>query len=119
MTALPNLSLLEDESLNSARITKVLATNLSHDLFDNFQNIDGNIVPPVKTWLNDLTTETANECCITLQSKNLPRRKYNDLISEEDQMKDLKMLSSLATAAASKLLVRADQFERHYRYILE
>ncbi|XP_043681171.1 uncharacterized protein LOC122635249 [Vespula pensylvanica] len=121
VTALPNLSssLLEDESLNSTRITKVLATNLSYDFFSNFQNIDDKIELPVKTWLNDLTTETANECCIALQSKNLPRRKHNDLISEEDQMKDLKMLSSLATAAASKLLVRADQFERHYQYILD
>ncbi|KAL2724753.1 protein inscuteable [Vespula maculifrons] len=121
VTALPNLSssLLEDESLNSTRITKVPATNLSYDFFFNFQNIDDKIELPVKTWLNDLTTETANECCIALQSKNLPRRKHNDLISEEDQMKDLKMLSSLATAAASKLLVRADQFERHYQYILD
>ncbi|KAL2718376.1 Protein inscuteable like protein [Vespula squamosa] len=121
VTALANLSssLLEDESLNSTRITKILATNLSYDFFANFQNIDGKIELPVKTWLNDLTTETANECCIALQNKNLPRRKHNDLISEEDQMKDLKMLSSLATAAASKLLVRADQFERHYQYILD
>ncbi|XP_047366162.1 uncharacterized protein LOC124955582 isoform X1 [Vespa velutina] len=120
VTALPNLSssLLEDESLNSTKITKIFATNLSYDFFDNFQNVNGKIASPIKTWLNDLTIETANECCIALQSKNLPRRKHNDLISEEDQMKDLKMLSSLATAAANKLLVRADQFERHYQYIL-
>ncbi|XP_035742159.1 uncharacterized protein LOC118450470 isoform X1 [Vespa mandarinia] len=120
VTALPNLSssLLEDESLNSTRITKIFATNFSYDFFDNFQNVNGKIASPIKTWLNDLTIETANECCIALQSKNLPRRKHNDLISEEDQMKDLKMLSSLATAAANKLLVRADQFERHYQYIL-
>ncbi|KAI4495547.1 hypothetical protein M0802_008559 [Mischocyttarus mexicanus] len=121
-TGLPSLSsgLLEDESLNSTKVTKILSNNFSYDLMINFRSkIDGEIEPPVKTWLNDLRTETSNECCIALQSKTLPRRKHNDLISEEDQMKDLKILSSLATAAASKLLVRAEQFIRHYQHILK
>ncbi|KAI4476371.1 hypothetical protein M0804_013642 [Polistes exclamans] len=120
VSGFPSLSSssLEDESLNSTKVTKKNSTNFSYDLFVNFpNNIDGEIAPPVKTWLNDLTTETSNECYIALQSKSLPRRKHNDLISEEDQMKDLKILSSLATAAASKLLVRAEQFSRHYQHI--
>ncbi|KAK2581648.1 hypothetical protein KPH14_002148 [Odynerus spinipes] len=123
-TTLPSLSSssLEDESLDSAKAnkTKALATNRTNNFFASFRNIDGeSIAPPVKAWLNDLEMETANECCVALQSKSLPRRKYNDLLSEEDQMKDLKMLSSLATAAASKLLVRAEQFDRHYQYIID
>ncbi|XP_015181225.1 PREDICTED: uncharacterized protein LOC107068905 [Polistes dominula] len=122
VSGLPSLSSssLEDESLNSTKVTKILPTNFSYDIFVNIcKNIDGEIAPPVKTWLNDLTTETSNECYIALQSKSLPRRKHNELISEEDQMKDLKILSSLATAAASKLLVRAEQFSRHYQHILK
>lgn len=118
----PSSTSLEEESLDSGKInkTKVLATNCTNNFFASFRNIDGeSITPPVKAWLSNLEMETANECSVALQSKSLPRRKHNDLLSEEDQMKDLKMLSSLATASASKLLIRAEQFDRHYQYIVD
>lgn len=71
----------------------------------------------VRAWLGDLAIETENECGNTLQSKALPRRKAREFLNEKDEMNDLKALSSLATAAANKLLVRAEQFDRHYQYI--
>ncbi|KZC09259.1 PREDICTED: protein inscuteable homolog [Dufourea novaeangliae] len=73
----------------------------------------------VRTWLGGLAMETASECTNTLQSKALPRRKVREFLSEKDEMKDLRTLASLATAAANKLLVRADQFDRHYQYIFD
>ncbi|RLU14923.1 hypothetical protein DMN91_012810 [Ooceraea biroi] len=72
----------------------------------------------MRAWLTDLAMETENECGSTLQSKNLPRGRAQ-LISGENHVRDLKMLCSAATAAASKLLVSAEQFERHYRSIVE
>lgn len=63
--------------------------------------------------------ETESECNNTLQSKALPRRKHRELLSEKDEMNDLRTLSSLATAAANKLLIRAEQFDKHYEYIFE
>lgn len=73
---------------------------------------------PVRSWLNYLAVDIENECTSTLQSKNLPRRKHG-ILSEKDEMKDLKTLSSLATAAANKLLVTAEHFDRHYRNIFD
>ncbi|XP_053995195.1 protein inscuteable homolog [Hylaeus anthracinus] len=73
----------------------------------------------VRAWLGDLAIDAENECTNTLQSKPLPRRKIRDFFSEKDEMKDLKTLSSLATAAANKLLIRADQFDRNYQYIFD
>ncbi|XP_076626659.1 INSC spindle orientation adaptor protein [Colletes latitarsis] len=73
----------------------------------------------VREWLGNLALDTENECTNTLQSKALPRRKVHEFFSEKDDMKDLKTLSSLATAAANKLLVRAEQFDRHYQYIFD
>ncbi|XP_071638342.1 protein inscuteable homolog [Temnothorax longispinosus] len=72
----------------------------------------------MRAWLTDLATVTENECGNTLQSKNLPRRGIR-MISGEVHARDLKMLSSAATAAASKLLVSAEHFEQHYRSIVE
>lgn len=72
----------------------------------------------MRAWLTDLTTMTENECGSTLQSKNLPRREVQ-MMSGEVHARDLKMLSSAATAAASKLLVNAEQFEQHYQSIVE
>ncbi|XP_011063410.1 PREDICTED: protein inscuteable homolog [Acromyrmex echinatior] len=72
----------------------------------------------MRAWLTDLTTMTENECGNTLQSKNLPRREVR-MMSGEVHARDLKMLSSAATAAASKLLVNAEQFEQHYQSIVE
>lgn len=63
--------------------------------------------------------ETESECTNTLQSKALPRRKAREFLSEKDEMNDLKTLSTLATAAANKLLMRAEQFDRHYQHIFE
>lgn len=71
----------------------------------------------VRAWLSDLPMETDNECGNTLQSKALPRRKHCKILNEKDEMNDLKNLSTLATAAANKLFVRAEQFDRHYQYI--
>ncbi|XP_017763987.1 PREDICTED: protein inscuteable homolog [Eufriesea mexicana] len=71
----------------------------------------------VRAWLSNLAMETDNECGNTLQSKTLPRRKPCEFLNEKDEIKDLKNLSSLATAAANKLLVRTEQFDRHYQYI--
>ena len=72
----------------------------------------------MRAWLTDLTMMTENECGNTLQSKNLPRREVR-MMSGEVHARDLKMLSSAATAAASKLLVNAEQFEQHYQSIVE
>ncbi|XP_034193528.2 INSC spindle orientation adaptor protein [Osmia lignaria lignaria] len=73
----------------------------------------------VRAWLSNLAMETETECNNTLQSKALPRRKHRELLSEKDEMNDLKTLSSLATAAANKLLIRAEQFDKHYEYIFD
>ncbi|XP_076380594.1 INSC spindle orientation adaptor protein isoform X1 [Megalopta genalis] len=73
----------------------------------------------VRKWLGDLVMDIENECTNTLQSKALPRRKSHQFLSEKDELKDLKTLASLATAAANKLLVRADQFDRHYQHIFD
>ncbi|XP_061932143.1 protein inscuteable homolog isoform X2 [Apis cerana] len=73
----------------------------------------------IRTWLSDLAMETDNECSNTLQSKALPRRKYREFLDEKGEMIDLKNLSSLATAAANKLLIRAEQFDQHYQYIFD
>ncbi|XP_076767006.1 INSC spindle orientation adaptor protein [Xylocopa sonorina] len=73
----------------------------------------------VRAWLGDLATETDNECGNTLQSKALPRQKQREFLSEKDEMNDLRTLSTLATAAANKLLLRAEQFDRHYKYIFD
>lgn len=72
----------------------------------------------MRAWLTDLATETENECNNALQSKNLPRRRAL-IVSGEAHARDLKMMSSAATAAASKLLANAEQFEQHYRNIIE
>ncbi|XP_032671397.1 protein inscuteable homolog isoform X2 [Odontomachus brunneus] len=72
----------------------------------------------MRAWLTDLATETENECSNALQSKNLPRRRAL-VVSGEAHARDLKMMSSAATAAASKLLANAEQFEQHYRNIIE
>ncbi|XP_011871349.1 PREDICTED: protein inscuteable homolog [Vollenhovia emeryi] len=72
----------------------------------------------MRAWLTDLATVTENECGSTLQSKNLPRGGVR-VVSGEVHARDLKMLSSAATAAASKLLVSAEHFEQHYRNIVE
>lgn len=72
----------------------------------------------MRAWLTDLATVTENECSSALQSKNLPRGGYR-VISGEVHARDLKMLSSAATAAASKLLVSAEHFGQHYRSIVE
>ncbi|KAL6256826.1 hypothetical protein P5V15_011765 [Pogonomyrmex californicus] len=72
----------------------------------------------MRAWLTDLAMVTENECSNTLQSKNLPRKGVR-VISGEIHARDLKMMSSAATAAASKLLVNADHFEQHYRNIVE
>ncbi|XP_072762315.1 protein inscuteable homolog [Anoplolepis gracilipes] len=71
----------------------------------------------MRAWLTDLAMETENECCNTLQSKSLPRSRM--AFSGGIHARDLKMLSSAATAAASKLLVSAERFEQHYRNIVE
>ncbi|GAB1867441.1 Protein inscuteable homologue C-terminal domain-containing protein [Camponotus japonicus] len=71
----------------------------------------------LRVWLTDLAMETENECGSTLQSKNLPRSRM--AFSGGIHARDLKMLSSAATAAASKLLVTAERFEQHYRSIVE
>lgn len=72
----------------------------------------------LRAWLTDLVMETANECGSTLQSKTLPRSRMAG-ISSGIHARDLKMMSSAATAAASKLLVSAERFEQHYRCIVE
>lgn len=72
----------------------------------------------MRAWLTDLATVTENECDSTLQSKNLPRGGVR-VISGEIHARDLKMLSSAATAAASKLLVSAEHFEQHYQNIVK
>ncbi|XP_076249736.1 INSC spindle orientation adaptor protein [Calliopsis andreniformis] len=72
----------------------------------------------VRAWLGDLEMETENECTNTLQSKALPRR-TRKFISEKEEMNDLKSLSTFATAAANKLLMRADQFDRNYQFIFD
>ncbi|EFN85505.1 protein inscuteable homolog [Harpegnathos saltator] len=72
----------------------------------------------MRAWLTDLAMETENECIHALQSKNLPRRRAL-VVSGEAHARDLKMMSSAATAAASKLLANAEQFEQHYRNIVE
>ncbi|XP_012535113.1 protein inscuteable homolog [Monomorium pharaonis] len=72
----------------------------------------------MRAWLTDLATTTESECGSTLQSKNLPRRGVR-VMSGEVHARDLKKLSSAATAAASKLLVSAEHFEQHYRSIVE
>lgn len=71
----------------------------------------------LRVWLTDLAMETENECGSTLQSKNLPRSRM--AFSGGIHARDLKMLSSAATAATSKLLVTAERFEQHYRSIVE
>ncbi|XP_011164300.1 protein inscuteable homolog [Solenopsis invicta] len=71
----------------------------------------------MRAWLTDLATVTENECGSTLQSKNLPRGAR--AMSGEVHARDLKKLSSAATAAASKLLVSAEHFEQHYQSIVE
>nr|XP_003705880.1 PREDICTED: protein inscuteable homolog [Megachile rotundata]XP_012146666.1 PREDICTED: protein inscuteable homolog [Megachile rotundata]XP_012146668.1 PREDICTED: protein inscuteable homolog [Megachile rotundata]XP_012146669.1 PREDICTED: protein inscuteable homolog [Megachile rotundata]XP_012146670.1 PREDICTED: protein inscuteable homolog [Megachile rotundata] len=73
----------------------------------------------VRAWLSNLAMETESECNNTLQSKALPRRKRREFLSERDEMNDLKTLSSLATAAANKLLIRVEQFDKHYEYIFD
>lgn len=73
---------------------------------------------PMRVWLTDLAMKTENECESTLQSKNLPRRRVL-VLPGEIQARDLRMLSSAATAAASKLLVNAEQFRQHYRNTVE
>lgn len=71
----------------------------------------------VRTWLAGLATETEDECGNTLQSKSLPRYKRREFLNEKDEMNDLKTLSSLATAAANKLLIKAEQFDQYYQHI--
>lgn len=73
----------------------------------------------LRVWLSDLVMETEDECGATLQSKNLPRREYRETMSEQSQTRDLRLLTSSATAAATELLVRADGFTRHLDHIAE
>lgn len=71
----------------------------------------------VRVWLSELAMETDNECGNTLQSKSLPRRKRRELFNDGNEMTDLKTLSSLAAAAANKLLIKADRFDQYFKYI--
>ncbi|XP_043267700.1 protein inscuteable homolog isoform X2 [Venturia canescens] len=73
----------------------------------------------LRAWLSGLVMETEDECGATLQSKNLPRREYREAMSEQSQTRDLRLLTSSATAAATELLVRADGFTRHLDQIVE
>ncbi|KAL0109917.1 hypothetical protein PUN28_013513 [Cardiocondyla obscurior] len=72
----------------------------------------------MRAWLTDLATMTETECSNTLQSKNLPHFSAR-VLSGQVHARDLKMLSSAATAAASKLLVSAQHFEEHYQNIVQ
>ena len=74
---------------------------------------------PVRAWLDNLALETDAECGVTLQSKILPRRKLQESKNEESQTRDLKKLTASATTAATKLLMRADRFDQHYKNVFE
>ncbi|XP_057326976.1 protein inscuteable homolog [Microplitis mediator] len=69
----------------------------------------------VQVWLQDLVQDVDNECYITLQSKALPRR---NLHTEDAQTRDLKLLTTAATSAATELLVRAEGFNRHVQEVI-
>ncbi|XP_015607662.1 protein inscuteable homolog [Cephus cinctus] len=73
----------------------------------------------VRAWLGDLAMETEGECTATLQSKALPRRQLQEPLSEELQTRDLRLLTSSATAAATRLLVKAEKFDRHYELVVD
>ena len=73
----------------------------------------------VKAWLGDLIMETEGECFTSLQSKALPRRKFREIITEKSQTRDLKIITSSATAAATQLLIRADGFTRNLRQVVK
>ncbi|XP_043468640.1 protein inscuteable homolog [Leptopilina heterotoma] len=74
---------------------------------------------PVNAWLLNLAQEVDEECGVALQSKALPRRKIEDLSTEELQTRDLKMLTASATTAATKLLLRAEKFEQNYQTVFD
>ncbi|XP_066585929.1 protein inscuteable homolog isoform X2 [Prorops nasuta] len=72
-----------------------------------------------RAWLCELVERTESECCITLQSKSLPSRRKSDAEREAAAATgDTCNLSSIATAAASKLLLKADEFEQRYKRIV-
>ncbi|KAK0086586.1 hypothetical protein PV325_002895 [Microctonus aethiopoides] len=76
------------------------------------------IYSSVKMWLKDLIQDTEYESCVTLQSKALPKRKRLCEMNEEEQSKDLKMMTAKATAAATELLVRADSFTKNIQNVI-
>ncbi|KAG8040136.1 hypothetical protein G9C98_000706 [Cotesia typhae] len=69
----------------------------------------------VQIWLQDLIQDADDECFTTLQSKALPRR---NLYTEDAQTRDLKLLTTSATSAATELLVRAEGFTRHIQEVI-
>lgn len=73
----------------------------------------------VRAWLSDLVMDTESECWTALQSKALPRRTFNKTTTEASQTRDLRDLTTAATAAATELLVRADEFTRHLQKVFE
>ncbi|CAD6208052.1 GSCOCG00010326001-RA-CDS [Cotesia congregata] len=68
----------------------------------------------VQVWLQDLVQDPDDECFTTLQSKALPRR---NIYTEDAQTRDLKLLTTSATSAATELLIRAEGFTRHIQEV--
>lgn len=74
----------------------------------------------VKAWLKDTVGDYEAECCVTLQSKALPRNNNTIYdITEESQTRDIRMLTTAATAAANELLIRADKFSKHIQDVIK
>lgn len=85
------------------------------------ENINGQLAP-VKYWLGIIALETEAECGSTLQSKALPRnRNYgvNNASKNVQDTTDSTLLTASATAAATKLLTRVDQFHKNYQSAIE
>ncbi|XP_011298174.1 protein inscuteable homolog [Fopius arisanus] len=71
----------------------------------------------VKTWLNDLAEDYDPECSVALQSKALPKKPQET--REESQSRDLRLMTSTATAAATELIIRADGFSKHINEVID
>ncbi|XP_046747854.1 protein inscuteable homolog [Diprion similis] len=90
------------------------------------ENSNGQFAP-VKSWLNLLAVETEGECGATLQSKALPRIRtpcssYGGSTTSLQhciQGRDSTLLTASATAAATKLLAKVEQFHQRYQSALK
>ncbi|KAF7996528.1 hypothetical protein HCN44_002160 [Aphidius gifuensis] len=103
-------SRLSNEQSNSSTVSSEKKNNDYHE-----ERCRGSVT----AWLNDIVEDYEAECLVTLQSKAMPKRNFINQTTEEAQTRDIRMLTSSATAAATDLLVRADKFSKNIHDVIE